>query len=162
MAPGWTEAMFHELLDQEAAPAAAPALHHAADIMSLYDTAKTQHCMAGMQQSISGQSADFFLSPSMMCMNCESAVAKTRIKGCQTLCGQLRHLDHHLLGGTLSAFHSMPLPACVSVSQACSVAHSSCRDRTSQKQMHVYRLHITACEAELGLTDSFHVCMQAK
>ena len=54
LAPAWTEAMFHELLDQEASPASGAALHHAADIMSLYDTAKARHCMAGMQQSISG------------------------------------------------------------------------------------------------------------
>ncbi len=54
LAPGWTEAMFHELLDQEASPASGAALHHAADIMSLHDTAKAQHCMAGMQQTISG------------------------------------------------------------------------------------------------------------
>ena len=46
--------MFHELLDQEAAPASGAALHHAADIMSLHDTAKAQYCMAGMQQTISG------------------------------------------------------------------------------------------------------------
>ena len=56
LAPGWTEAMFHELLDQEASPASGAALHHAADIMSLHDTAKAQHCMAGMQQTISGGS----------------------------------------------------------------------------------------------------------
>ncbi len=31
--------MFHELLDQEASPASGAALHHAADIMSLHDTA---------------------------------------------------------------------------------------------------------------------------
>ena len=55
LAPAWTEAMFHELLDQEASPASAAALHHAADIMSLYDTAKAHHCMAGMHQSISGE-----------------------------------------------------------------------------------------------------------
>ena len=54
LAPGWTEAMFHELLDQEAAPASGAALHHAADIMSLHDTAKAHYCMAGMQQTISG------------------------------------------------------------------------------------------------------------
>ena len=54
LAPGWTEALFHELLDQEASPASGAALHHAADIMSMYDTAKARHCMAGMQQSISG------------------------------------------------------------------------------------------------------------
>ena len=54
LAPGWTEAMFHELLDQEASPASGAALHHAADIMSLHDTAKAHHCMAGMQQTISG------------------------------------------------------------------------------------------------------------
>lgn len=54
LAPAWTEAMFHELLDQEASPASDAALHHAADIMSLYDSAKVRHCMAGMQQSISG------------------------------------------------------------------------------------------------------------
>ena len=46
--------MFHELLDQEASPASGAALHHAADIMSLHDTAKAHHCMAGMQQTISG------------------------------------------------------------------------------------------------------------
>ena len=46
--------MFHELLDQEAAPASGAALHHAADIMSLHDTAKAHYCMAGMQQTISG------------------------------------------------------------------------------------------------------------
>ena len=56
LAPGWTEAMFHELLDQEASPASGAALHHAADIMSLHDTAKAHHCMAGMQQTISGGS----------------------------------------------------------------------------------------------------------
>lgn len=55
LAPAWTEAMFHELLDQEASPASDAALHHAADIMSLYDTAKASHCMAGMQQGISGK-----------------------------------------------------------------------------------------------------------
>ena len=55
VAPAWTEAMFHELLDQEASPASGAALHHAADIMSLYDTARTRHRMAGMQPSISGR-----------------------------------------------------------------------------------------------------------
>ena len=54
LAPGWTEAMFHELLDQEAAPASSAALHHAAEIMSLHDSAKARHCMAGMQRPISG------------------------------------------------------------------------------------------------------------
>lgn len=56
LAPNWTAAMFHELLDQETNPASAPALHHAAEIMSLHDAAKTQHCMAGMQHTISGHS----------------------------------------------------------------------------------------------------------
>ena len=60
LAPGWTEALFHELLDQEASPASGAALHHAADIMSLYDTAKTRHCMAGMQQSISGKQVPLY------------------------------------------------------------------------------------------------------
>lgn len=54
LAPAWTEALFHELLDQETSPASGAALRHAADIMSLYDSAKTRHCMAGMQHSISG------------------------------------------------------------------------------------------------------------
>lgn len=57
LAPDWTAAMFHELLDQETNPASAPALHHAAEIMSLHDAAKIQHCMAGMQHTISGQRA---------------------------------------------------------------------------------------------------------
>ena len=55
LAPAWTEAMFHELLDQETSPASCAALRHAADIMSIYDSAKTRHCMAGMQHSISGR-----------------------------------------------------------------------------------------------------------
>lgn len=54
-APGWTAAIFHELLDQESNPASAPALHHAAELMSLHDAAKAQHCMAGMAQTISGE-----------------------------------------------------------------------------------------------------------
>ncbi|KAL3141037.1 hypothetical protein ABBQ32_005551 [Trebouxia sp. C0010 RCD-2024] len=57
LAPAWTEALFHELLDQETSPASGAALRHAANIMSLYDSAKTRHCMAGMQHSISGVQA---------------------------------------------------------------------------------------------------------
>ncbi|KAA6416579.1 MAG: phosphatidylinositol 4-kinase alpha-like, partial [Trebouxia sp. A1-2] len=74
LAPGWTEAMFHELLDQEASPASGAALHHAADIMSLHDTAKAQHCMAGMQQTISGVQA----------LN-RKARYRGIVAGCQTL-----------------------------------------------------------------------------
>jgi len=67
LAPGWTEAMFHELLDQEASPASGAALHHAADIMSLHDTAKAQHCMAGMQQTISGGVMLPCVMPTQLC-----------------------------------------------------------------------------------------------
>jgi hypothetical protein len=67
LAPGWTEAMFHELLDQEASPASGAALHHAADIMSLHDTAKAQHCMAGMQQTISGGVLLLCVMPKQLC-----------------------------------------------------------------------------------------------
>lgn len=49
--------MFHELLDHENNPASAPAVKHAAELMSLHDAAKAQHCMAGMQHTISGQLA---------------------------------------------------------------------------------------------------------
>ena len=58
LAPNWTAAMFHELLDQETNPASAPALHHAAELMSLHDAAKTQHCMTAMQPTISGQTCN--------------------------------------------------------------------------------------------------------
>lgn len=64
LAPCWTEALFHELLDQEASPASGAALHHAADIMSLYDTARARHCMAGMHQNISGKQSELHCAAS--------------------------------------------------------------------------------------------------
>lgn len=95
LAPAWTEAMFHELLDQEASPASGAALHHAADIMSLYDTAKTRHCMAGMQQSISGGPNQAMLCTHAHTYTSQLGVAAFLLRS-GALPGDLRHATMQL------------------------------------------------------------------